>query len=274
MGEFYYSDGSVMDIWNEKYPAKLRKAVFYENELNDFNNDVNYKINLLNIEKTAAKEECKALKYKYEKRLSEVEKENKNLRATLDSIKENEKILNSNIKDLSERLRAAKMLNSDLKRICRERANADRNIVPKKSRCGYVILSTSEWHETVNTNITFKEWRKLHPDINADFYDPVLKMKVGVWKSVLQTPCQASISYQAIKYEIFDEFNNVIRFDLGIDIVQSPEKNGEFLTVKSEEGTPACVLYKWLYRANMRSGYWELDLYTSEPLVINREFYP
>lgn len=70
-----------------------------------------------------------------------------------------------------------KGLNENLLRISRERANADRGLIPKKKHTGYVVLSSTE-----------KEYR-------------VSKRKVIVWETVLQTPYPVDFTDDQVKKE-------------------------------------------------------------------------
>lgn len=64
-------------------------------------------------------------------------------------------------------------LNENLKRICKERANAARNLQPKKRHCGY-IAKRSEQSKKV-------------------FYEKGKRSEVDVWRTFIETPYQIQL---------------------------------------------------------------------------------
>ena len=60
--------------------------------------------------------------------------------------------LEAELDDLNNEVEIAQDLNTNLKRICRERANADRGLKPKKQHNGYVALATSSYLERYRTS--------------------------------------------------------------------------------------------------------------------------
>jgi len=137
-------------------------------------------------------------------------------------------------------VKQAQKLNENLRRICRERANADRNITPKKEHDGYLVLQSREWRERL-------------PD----------RQVVRTWKSVLQTPYDASIDPEVIENQVFDDLIEKILVDIGCVHYVSPEDNGIYTYVDDEN-----VLYCWRYSADFKSGYWCVVIYTTKPLVV------
>lgn len=201
--------------------------------------------------------------------------ENAALRSALEKAEERCRLLRDGFREARDKLDAARDLNEGLKRICRERANAARGLSPKKERSGYLVLSTGQWDEVVSVPVTFEEWRRKYPDRNLDRFIPEDRQKIMVWKSIVQTPYQAVLSYDSVKDEIYYDILWELADQMGIKGVQEWEKNGTYYTWELfPDSGPVCVLYKWHMRANLRAGYWELELYTSHPVTVPEDLCP
>lgn len=157
------------------------------------------------------------------------------------------KILNEEEK---KELEAQKNLNWNLKRIAKERANANRKIVPKKAHSGYIVLYSAQYKENYRIRM--------------------LSKTIDVWKSVIQTYYDASIPLEEIKEEIWSELYKGVLTDIGIENVYNPEKNGKFQGYEDDLG---CTLYKWEYRANFKAGYWEIIIWTTQALNMTKKNY-
>ena len=154
--------------------------------------------------------------------------------------------LRNRMAELEQAVSQAEGLNRNLLRICRERANADRNIRPKKQHDGYLVLQSREWRERLSD-----------------------KSVMQTWKSVLQTPYDASMEPEIAEKQIFDDLVNYVLGDLGVIRYVPAEENGRCLL--PEEGTSANTLYCWRYNADYQSGYWSVIIYTINPLVVPPE---
>ena len=160
---------------------------------------------------------------------------------------EKEKIvLRDRVTELEQSVAQAEGLNRNLLRISRERANADRRISPKKRHDGYLVLQSREWRERLSD-----------------------KSVMQTWKSVLQTPYDASMEPEIAEKQIFDDLVNYVLGDLGVIRYVPAEENGRCLL--PEEGTSANTLYCWRYNADYQSGYWSVIIYTINPLVVPPE---
>ena len=165
-------------------------------------------------------------------------------------IKENRKMYSERINELGQKIaereeavRQAQKLNENLRRICRERANSDRNITPKKEHDGYLVLQSRDWGERL-------------PD----------RRMVRTWKSVLQTPYDASIEQSVIEEQILEDLTEKVLVDIGCLHYVSLEDNGTYTCV--DDGN---VLYCWRCSADYKSGYWCVIIYTTKPLVVPLE---
>ena len=143
-------------------------------------------------------------------------------------------------------------LNQDLKRIARERANADRGIKPKKERSGYVVLSSRQ------KKYKYKENR----------HDMA---EVYLWETVIQTPYVVDFTAEQAMtetQELFarDEQGHWLIGRLGID----GEYDGKYEDMIDD---PRCAAWKdyniiveKIFNANVKVGYWEIFITHTKPL--------
>lgn len=170
-----------------------------------------------------------------------------------------------------QELRIQKGLNLNLRRIARERANSDRNITPKKAHDGYMVLSSREYTETYERRYTDDEFRKLtYEEQKRIGKRKAEKIRAEVWKSVIQTPYEASLPLEQIRLQIEDEdlWNGGVMRDLGCPQMNKSEENGEYMDYHDPQGRRENLLYKWRYNANYRTGLWEVELYTTMGLTV------
>lgn len=123
-------------------------------------------------------------------------------------------------------------LNKNLLRIMKERANADREIVPKKKHHGYIILYSQELY------------------VKQEAYKSSTCDEPPTWKTQVQTPYPINFKSFEIKKQIFEDFeDNGIFAEMGIQTVSDNEETG-------------IKIHHYLFRANIRTGYWEIEFYT------------
>lgn len=137
-------------------------------------------------------------------------------------------------------VKQAQKLNENLRRICRERANSDRGITPKKEHDGYLVLQSREWRERLSD-----------------------RRMVRTWKSVIQTPYDASIEPEVIEKQVFGDLIDGVLVDIGCLHYVLPEDNGKY--TYEDDGS---VMYCWRYSTDYKSGYWCVIIYTTRPLVV------
>ena len=160
---------------------------------------------------------------------------------------EKEKLaLQDRITNLEEAVKQAERLNRNLLRICTERSNADRNVRPKKQHDGYLVLQSREWRE-----------RLLDKSI------------LCTWKSVIQTPYDASMEPEIAESKIFRDLVDHVLGDLGVRRYVPADENGR--CPLPEKRASDNVLYCWRFNADYRSGYWSVIIYTINPLVVSPE---
>ena len=149
-------------------------------------------------------------------------------------------------------------LNEDLLRISKERANADRNLRPKKQHTGYVVLISAE-----------KERRYEVPN--------KLKMEHAMlWETVIQTPFSVDFTEEQVRQQTGTEEALLLLQKIGITADHSAdcEKKGMHEVLKGPGKTGNVILSRFL-RANFRAGYWELTLLHNKSLgLVPKEMRP
>ena len=138
-------------------------------------------------------------------------------------------------------------------RIMRERANAARGIVPKKSHDGYLVLSSRQWIDRYPAVIGGKK----------------MQCSAAVWKSVLETPYDVALPADQIAQQVENDLRKVIS-DIGCHCMVSEKDNGRYKSgmEKIENSREKNVLYKWDLVANFKSGFWSLEIYTTKGLKV------
>ena len=160
---------------------------------------------------------------------------------------------------------AFKEFNVALKRITTERANTDRNIPGRKGHHGYLVLSSGQVWGKVPAPGT--------PSYAPDYIDAML------WKTILQTPYDATISYNAVKTEVLADMEK-IKMEIGIDEIKENDNSktsvfgGIFDTLEEDTQGNIVTVYRMLMRADTRAGYWTVELTLNLPITIPSEMIP
>lgn len=134
-------------------------------------------------------------------------------------------------------LEQAVLLNANLKRICRERANADRDIKPKKEHSGFVCLSTSSYFER------YKDGREM--------------VEFLAYRTVIQTPYQVSMDFDAVLRCIDED-----QVFSGTYAKYGYNNNYQATNPKYKEEN---YIFKWNIRAVKTKKYWEIELCHTVP---------
>lgn len=137
--------------------------------------------------------------------------------------------------------------NENLLRIIRERANADRNLRPKKEHTGYVLLSFTEKKVRATPSL----------------------MITQAYETVIQSPYPvATTPLEVAKKEICRSlFKDGICAKIGIAGRTSDIETDQGAEIPSWEAGKSNVAFGIKYRANCRDGYWEITLQHSKPLT-------
>ena len=146
-----------------------------------------------------------------------------------------------------------KGLNETLLRISRERANADRNLKPKKEHTGYVVCSSSE------KEYTYREGKK--------------PKKVMLWETMLQSPYSVGVSVEQAKKqiirELFEKEENGDYFIQRIGINGYYPQGFERMINDGQWGNEYKdynIMCGERYNRNFKTGYWEIRFYHTKPL--------
>lgn len=143
-------------------------------------------------------------------------------------------------------------LNQDLKRVARERANADRKIKPKKERSGYVVLSSRQKKYRYKENRN--DWEEVY-----------------LWETVIQTPYVVDFTAEQAMTETQELF---ARDEQGHWLIGRLGIAGEYVG-KYEDmiDDPRCATWKdyniiveKIFNANVKAGYWEIIITHTKPL--------
>lgn len=146
-------------------------------------------------------------------------------------------------------------LNANLLRITKERANAERDLKPKKEHTGYVVLTSVEKESRYKDSYG-------HPQT------------ITLWETAMETPYTVDFEAEQVRGLIreltqADEDGNWPIRRIGItgnypgkyaNMIQNKEWHEKY----KEHNV---MLERWL-RANYRSGYWELVFLHTKPLAV------
>lgn len=144
-------------------------------------------------------------------------------------------------------------LNENLLRICRERANSDRKLKPKKKHSGFIAVSTTE-----------REYRyKVGKDLRM----------VKLWETVLQSPYSVDFTEKQTRKLIMDGLLREGEDDLcpmeklGIDtLYQCKYENLLRHPDTAKQISSKNIMMDERLRANYRAGYWEVIFFHTRAL--------
>lgn len=153
-----------------------------------------------------------------------------------DELEQSMTTLGEKIAELTDDLAHAESLNVNLKRICRERANQVQGL--PKSSDGYTVLISQEWREKAQNG-----------------------QLIRGYKSVIQSPHDAGMDDETAKRQIFEDLVGGVLADLGCPYYE--QVNG-----RPAEPIEEMSVYRWIYTADYRTGYWTITVYTSGPLKV------
>ena len=169
--------------------------------------------------------------------------------------------LKHTIEDYKQELQRLKGLNGNLLRISRDRANQERNLRPKKAHKGFVILNRQSLYYKLYSNI--KQPSRSNQLNYIEF--PCFKIKI-------QTPFDASISFDLIEDEIIEAFSDFMK-DLKINnwynydyIINQPISKIKDIIFNNEYNN---FIFKYFYTANSKSNFWDIDIFTKKDITIN-----
>ena len=185
--------------------------------------------------------------------VDKLEKENYSLKAQIEHFESErlqyeEKIagLNAKIENLEIDIKEAEELNYNLKRICRERANADRGLKPKKQHNGFVVLSTASYFERYHLS------------------DDRETKEFLAYRTVIQTPCTANFPLKSVLVILKeDDYVRFLRLGFDWNACFGDNDNAESQKVNYRNGNYA---FRWNLKVSLQKKYWEIEVCHTKPL--------
>lgn len=167
----------------------------------------------------------------------------------------NSTILNyqEDLENYNLKLEKANSLNSNLLRISKERANQERNLRPKKTHDGFVILSRQ--------SIFYKFY--YYKSKRANF------IEFDCFKTKIQTPFDSSINFDLIRDDIIISFQNIMN-KFGIDTWYDYYSVSNASLDELKElfyNSNNNFIFKHCFISNYKSNFWELEIYTQKDIV-------
>ena len=203
-----------------------------------------------------AKQAAKNAEYNADKKIHQIQSEAQS------RITHTEKEMAKNTAEWEKKLAAEQQesalqreLNANLLRITKERANAERDLKPKKEHTGYVVLTSVEKESRYKDSYG-------HP------------RTITLWETAMETPYTVDFEAEQVRGLIReltqeDEDGNWPIRRIGItgnylgkyaDMIQDKEWRKDYEKYN-------VMLERWL-RANYRRGYWELVFLHTKPLAV------
>ena len=169
------------------------------------------------------------------------------------------------IKTLSAELDKVQHFNSSLLRMCRERANADRDLRPKKQHSGYLLKSSVQ--------IKIRRTSPISAAENIFNKKPSFAANNSyAWKSTFETPYDNHIPFDLVMELMMSDLDAVLMPQLHVKYRQPNSQNGTFRSwEESSDGHPKeiCGIYGWSFSCNQR--YWQITLYHTLPLNLQED---
>lgn len=160
------------------------------------------------------------------------------------------------LEEAQEKANRYENLNENLLRMTRERANADRNLRPKKQHTGYVVVSSTE--KAHRYKVDRQNWKT-----------------VMLWETVLETPYSIDFTEEQAREQAKELTGSggksawlVAR--LGINASYA----GEYEEMLADKGWSAQqkkemnIMLKRRLRANYKTGYWEVIFSHTKPIGV------
>ncbi len=172
-----------------------------------------------------------------------LENEKKDLTGQISSLKTKKADLEKKIEFLEQSLKKEKRKNQHLVRICKEKANADRDLTPRKKHSGYVEVSK----ELMELSLKVKETTGFGAGERTVYVNKTFKF----WKYHIQTPYLKSLEY--------DTFYNLLLNDFSLKkfIIENLSNfNPKESYLYSE------LIYNLSPTTRLNSNYWEIKFFT------------
>lgn len=191
----------------------------------------------------------------------EIKKERENANKSIEDMKTQAQkhlnVLQSDLNDAKGEIDRLNDLNSNLRRIMRERANAKRGLKPKKLHHGYMVLDSQQY------NYLFRHGKKAIENYPC-------------WRVRIQSPYDSSIPYKTIVDDIYSDLLKVFGASLNVKTVMNIDKKTknheefEKLLRRFKElwNSDKNFIFKASYKANIKSGFWEVEYLVKSSITI------
>ncbi len=207
--------------------------------------------------KTQAEQESRDMKYRADQAIAKVRSDAlAKIQASENAAQQKVAAMEQALSDERKSRIYQQQLNENLLRISKERANADRNLRPKKGHSGYVVISSTEkTHRYKNGN---RNWAV-----------------TTLWETVLQVPYSVDFTEDQARGQMMADLfqDDPLAYSLlekiGITSVYGKEY-AEMIEDKrwGADHDSYNVMLDWRLRANHRTGYWEVLFFHTKPLGI------
>lgn len=184
--------------------------------------------------------EIEKLKQQYYNVLEEKRKEEETHNDYREQVKKFIIATKTEIDNCREAKDEAERLNVNLKRICRENANAKRGIKPKKEHSGFIVISTAEIFEHYKKDRSIKD--------------------VRAYKTIVETPYKKIMELDVAKKQAWNDGLN--RF---FDHAWSDSNRNDYAEAVKNNHDDKNFVYKMNWRTGKR-GYWEIECWHTKPL--------
>lgn len=151
----------------------------------------------------------------------------------------------ADLEDAKRELERQIALNNNLLRINKERANAERELRPKKEHTGYVVLASQQYDMTMRRASTVGVDQEL------------------IWKTWIQTPFDVSMPLEVLVEIVEHELANNLGKKLGIKNTYISYKeyiDSDDYYDNVYEPKQSNIIFDRRYKANYREGFWEVEI--------------
>lgn len=156
--------------------------------------------------------------------------------------------------ELDAECKELRKYNDGLQRVMRQRANAARNLRPASTNNGYMVLQVDQSEYT----------NKFRESNRTQTY------KLPCWKTTLDTPYAATLPTEQVKSEIFrDLVKRGPLLRLGIKYI-----NLKYWDDHNDEPPEENMVFRLSYRANFRTGRWEVTFWSSGAVTVPDSMLP
>ena len=168
-------------------------------------------------------------------------------------------------KQLLSALDTERRKNASLLRICRERANAERNLRPKKQHSGYVLKGS----------VQIKTKMPAQNSVSDSIFNnkPIPRPSNSyAWKSTFESPYDILLPFDMAMELIMGDLDKTLMPQLHIKYRQPNDQNGILRTWKEETNGQVhekCGIYAWNCSCNQK--YWQITLYHTLPLNLQED---